>query len=153
MSGIHPLGAYTHVYAAALRVAMEPHYMIEVPSCRLIEPFNATADEHWSDAAEAELGAALPFSMEVDDIGSDRGTVVVRLAIVAPIYAPLPARVVSHAELARICRAAGIEEVRDLDDLRYRPFSALLNQEGQVMKYFFPDQDEAPEVPVLRRAA
>lgn len=153
MSEPPPIAAYAHVYAAALRVALEPYERIDVPEGRLIETFNASDSQFWRDAKEPVPNDAVPVRMEVQEIGSDRGAIVAQLAIIDPIPAPLPARSVSSADLARICRAVGVMEVTDLDDLRYRPFHALVGTNCRVVRYFFPDYDAAPHVPGVARAA
>lgn len=139
---------YAKIKASALKKELDRNDdRINVPAERQIPEFDAT-DEGLPAMRDS---GGVPVRAMVSNIGAGSavGNFVVQLEVTQPINVELPPQLVSRQELAALCRAVEITSTTDLEDLMFRPFTALMNEIGQVTRYFYPDRDDAPSIPSI----
>lgn len=109
---------------------------------KIVDGFDATRDEFWTNDGDRETGE--PYITEIFSVESGVDGICLHLEGIGE-FTP------TERQLAQICRAVGIKQFEDPEDLLFRPIVCRVADE-KIVGWHFPDEGRFP-IGFIREAA
>jgi hypothetical protein len=136
--------SYAKINVAACRKQLEHFYSEGGDVPNYWEPLEFGNN----DVPETGDGTGVPVRVEIARLGLDgAGQVVLQYAVCDPISITLPPERISHGTLFTACRAIGIDGVEEPEELLFQPFTALMDDDANITRFFIDDDE--PVIPVF----